>query len=399
MKHLFGLVAVVCMTASCNKEEVLPETYDSGTYINFGTPFLTVSSVSRASSARLLTDFPESARFGVFGYCLAYTPGTGTSNRVIDYQSGSALWELKSSRCPADVLYNVPVTYTRGVCSYEYVGGGPRKWYTDADTQGNNDADDYLYSFFAYYPYGYKGYTVKPADSSTPGAPVITFSMPFDSYVAETVLEASDTPDAMLSVLYNRTRLDGNLQFSFSHILSSLSFAVQNYNENPEQKLKVYSVKLSGTFYKSILLDFNKRDDFYRYLGDTYAGTYEIYRNPQGLDIYYGAQTCPVCENTVLLLPGPKDAPLGPLVRQTSGGKESDIAVTIEYKFYHGEEPSETKKAVISRPATFLPSSGVHYTAQLNFVGDAFVLIFTPDHSDIWEDPNPEGKDDGIIFQ
>lgn len=126
MKHLFGLVAVVCMTASCNKEEVLPKTYDSGTYINFGTPFLTVSSVSRASSARLLTDFPESARFGVFGYCLAYTPGTGTSNRVIDYQSGSALWELKSSRCPADVLYNVPVTYTRGVCSYEYVGGGPR---------------------------------------------------------------------------------------------------------------------------------------------------------------------------------------------------------------------------------------------------------------------------------
>ena len=56
----------------------------------------------------------------------------------------------------------------------------------------------------------------------------------------------------------------------------------------------------------------------------------------------------------------------------------------------------------ITRPGTFTPKPGVKYTAQLNFVGEAFVLQFVVANSDIWEDGELDDNDDSnddIIFQ
>lgn len=71
-----------------------------------------------------------------------------------------------------------------------------------------------------------------------------------------------------------------------------------------------------------------------------------------------------------------------------------DVQVVIDYKL--GD--SDRKTEYITRPGTFTPSPGVRYTAQLNFVGNAFVLQFVVDNSEQWENG---GSDDGgdVVFE
>ncbi len=69
-----------------------------------------------------------------------------------------------------------------------------------------------------------------------------------------------------------------------------------------------------------------------------------------------------------------------------------DLSVNITYKF--GKDGAE-KTASFTRPATFVPRPGTMYQAQLNFVGDAFVLQFVTANNDYWED----GSDTDITFE
>ena len=68
------------------------------------------------------------------------------------------------------------------------------------------------------------------------------------------------TPDAMVSVVYNHLRTTGNVGFNFSHIMTGLGFAVNNYNYGDEKKetVTVKRVTLSGHFTRSITIDFSK---------------------------------------------------------------------------------------------------------------------------------------------
>lgn len=58
-----------------------------------------------------------------------------------------------------------------------------------------------------------------------------------------------------------------------------------------------------------------------------------------------------------------------------SDGYLGNIALEIRYSF--GGQPI-TKE--FSRPENFLPAGGTIYTAQLNFIGEAFVLNFIVDN-------------------
>lgn len=73
----------------------------------------------------------------------------------------------------------------------------------------------------------------------------------------------------------------------------------------------------------------------------------------------------------------------------------SDIKVLIDYQF--GDEPRVRNKT-IGRPSNFAPRAGVRYTAQLNWVGDAFVIIVEPDNNGFWEDGMEDGSGD-ITFE
>ncbi|MEB3374332.1 fimbrillin family protein [Bacteroides sp. CR5/BHMF/2] len=107
----------------------------------------------------------------------------------------------------------------------------------DAES-GGDLPDNYRYTFFAYYPMD--DFTVEsPTNATTRGVPKLTFTMPFAETgdVATTTLDDKETPDAMVSVVYNHLRTTGNVRFNFSHIMTGLGFAVNNYNYGEMMKL------------------------------------------------------------------------------------------------------------------------------------------------------------------
>ena len=72
-----------------------------------------------------------------------------------------------------------------------------------------------------------------------------------------------------------------------------------------------------------------------------------------------------------------------------------NVKVAIDYTF-GGDRVS--KPFTTGRPETFTPRPGVKYTAQLNFVGNAFVLQFVVDNGETWEDGESDNDGD-VVFE
>ena len=386
-------VAAGCLLglAACQNEETVP-TYDAGERILFGMPTMTVETQGRSTLKDALAAGDE---FGVIGYCLAYTVGT----QNIDYNSGSSSWSVKRNLCPPSVFYGQRVTVGTSGCTYDQNGGtdnNPKYWYRDgygldnASNPGVVGADNYQYSFYAYYPY--EDFTIEaPANANMAGAPVLTFTMPQEGDAEDSSLDHADTPDAMLGVLYNRQREGGNLQFNFSHMLTGLRFVVNNYSE---QNLRIYSIKLRGSFFKKVRVNFTDATVAYDFPADRYSGTYTLYDGgEEGFLLEgtgneeVGTSSDDVLEKEYLMLISGENSYFG-----------ENVEVVLDYEFGGVRNPNYTA----SRPGTFTPRPGVRYTAQLNFVGDAFVLQFVVASDEQWEDgeaaDGDEGNDD-VLFE
>lgn len=400
-KYAFYLAGVLLGCASCEKNNSINEEGQEGCYIQFTTPTLAVETRSHAKDY-----FEDGDAFGVLGYCVPYTVGTSTPN----YGSGGASWSNKKKQCPPDVFYKQKVLINANGCIYDYTGGNgnnPKYWYRDGyDTKGGSNPDitntsGYNYSFIAYYPYEGAFTIEEPVNESTAGAPVLTFIMPQEGNSLDTPLDHNKTPDAMLSVLYNRLQSDGNLNFNFSHVLTGLGFEVNNFSN---YDLRVHSIFLKGAFYKTVKVDLRGDKVVYSFPNDRYVGTYTIFNaETMGGDLVLSA---PAEGETVTSSP----SPVGPIRDELEGRNEhlllisgtgysfgEDVEVYIKYTFN-----GESKEQHYSRPSTFTPRPGVKYTAQLNFVGDAFVLQFVTDNDEQWgngmaDDGNEENDD--IIFE
>lgn len=386
--------------AGCSKEKGSEPALGDG-YIHFGVPVVTVE--TRATEGFIDGKLPGGASFGVLGYCLAYNPGTMTYNA----NSGTSLWRIKSKLCPPSVFYRQEVTMdaTGDYATYD----NPKRWYTDGANAelGNvelSNTDEYQYTFFAYYPFE-GGFTVVPEDAGTAGAPVITYSMPYDGNAGEVEDFDMRTPDPMLAVTYNVQRDRRMVDFNFFHITTGLGFQVNNYSQVGETvvdegdegvNLVIYSIKLKGTFFRSVTANMAGAAVEISYdRGDTYTATYVLYDNPDGTVVPWQQDGS---EGSISLEPEK-------YVRLLSGneadgifGPENDIQVLVEYQLGNNEGKVEE----INRPASFVPSPGTRYTAQLNWVNNAFVLIMQPDNGDMWEDGEAvdgnEGNDD-VIFE
>ena len=154
MKYIIRIVLIfpIMISIGCNSYSPEP-VCDSGEMIMFSSPMLTVESKSTFIDA-----FKAGDEFGVLGYCLPYTVGTGS----INYAGGSALWSNKINQCAPLVFYNQKVTVKQSGCVYDKDGGSdnnPKYWYRNGYDIDNNEnsniteADNYRYTFFAYYPY------------------------------------------------------------------------------------------------------------------------------------------------------------------------------------------------------------------------------------------------------
>ena len=215
-----------------------------------------------------LDAIPDGTSFGVLGYCLAYNPGETTYNP----NSGTSQWSLKRNLCPPSVFYNTEITVKDGGAIYNPL----KKWYADGVQNDGisvelSGTDDFRYTFYAYYPYDPNlndgsGFSISPKNSYTAGAPVITYTMPFNGSDKEATIEGYDekVPDAMLSVQQNVQRGSQSVEFNFSHIMTGLGFQINNFSQVAETvedesdegvDLKIYSIKLKGTFHKSVKVD------------------------------------------------------------------------------------------------------------------------------------------------
>ena len=86
------------------------------------------------------------------------------------------------------------------------------------------------------------------------------------------------------------------------------------------------------------------------------------------------------------------------LISGTGTSFGDNIKVYLDYTFKGTRKSNEG----LTRPGTFTPQPGKKYTAQLNFVGDAFVINFVVDNSGEWGNgaaaDGDTGNDD-IIFE
>lgn len=366
-RRLFVLTMAAVSLMACDKEEVMEVPSVSGEYIEFGMPSVGLDVETRAP----LNQLAEGTSFGVLGYCLAQTqPGDTTLNTA----TGSVSWDTKKSLCRPHVFYKQEVAYSGGICSYSPLV----PWL----------ADDYRYSFFAYYPYGDgKGFTVTTGES-TLGAPSVKFSIPFDSMDEDTELDDAQVPDAMVAQSIDVIRNTGQVQLNFLHLLTGLNFQVNNYNATddgatPGDPVTIHSLKLKGTFYKSIEINF---DNNYVFPSETFRGTYTLLGDSEDDDITIGGleSVSQIGGKTLLLVSNLKETGV-------EDGYLGDLDLVIEYTFGSGKSKFVTK----TRPENFQPSGGTIYTAQLNFIGDSFVLNFVVDNDQKWED----GGDSEITFE
>lgn len=417
LKTILYAAALLAGVSACDKEE-LPDTGASlspGERILFSAPpELTVETLTRAAQ----DGFTEGDAFGVMAYCVPYNVGDNTLN----YGSGSADWSTKRSNCAPEVLYNQKVTVAANGCTYDHTNSSgdtnnPAYWYRDGYNTKNENigstisgTDNYRYTFFAWYPYadadGNPYFTFSnPTSQESKGAPVVTYTMPQTGGDISTPLDKEATPDAMLAVLYNRTKADGSLTFDFSHVLTGLGFEVNNFSEN---ELKIHKLTLSGKFYRQVQVDFSKAtsdDNFFTFPTSYYTGEYVLFdesTNSDGTlvlpapDAEKGQSVSstndltgqtPIGGSHLLLISG-SGSNFGP---ETNPQSNEMVKVNLTYTFGNGAQITES----FSRPSTFTPQPGVKYTAQLNFVGNAFVLQFVVDNNESWEDGGTDNDNDG----
>lgn len=367
-KRFVIILSVLLFTLSaCTKEEMEAQPEWSEQYIEFGSPSIWVDADTRGPVEQL----QDGSSFGVLGYCLAKK---APDDENLNPATGNQLWQYKKQLCYPEVFYNVPVTYSGGICTYDDL----RKWY---------DPVDYKYSFFAYYPYGEgKGFTVTTGEKTT-GAPKVKFSIPFSSTEVSTPLEVNDVPDAMVAQEIDVTRNTGQVQLNFLHLLTGLNFQVNNYNATESgdagKKVTIHSLKLYGTFYKSIEINF---DSGYSFPNDeTFSGTYTIVSDNSDIEVPGLTSKSEIGGKTILMVSNLS-------VTTGSSAYLGDLKLSIVYSF-NGKDHYQSEP--ITRPENFLPAGGTIYTAQLNFIGDSFVLNFVVDKNQQWED----GGDSNITFE
>lgn len=366
---VFMLAALAFAMTACDNEEIpVPPSY-SDQYIEFGAPSIHVEAETKAGPVEQL---PDGSSFGVLGYCLAQT---APDNETLNPASGNQIWANKKQLCYPEVFYKQEVKYENGTCTYAPL----EKWY---------EQKDYNYSFFAYYPFGDdKGFTVTTGEKEL-GAPKVKFSIPFSSTDENTPLDDTQVPDAMVAQEIDVVRNTGQVQLNFLHILTGLNFQVNNYNAtesgDPGKSVTIHSLKLKGKFYKSVEINF---DSGYDFPDETFYGTYTILGDGSEDDVTIGGlqSASAIGDKTLLLVSN---------LNKTSAtdGYLGQLTLYIEYTF--GEDGTRTTKP-LTRPENFLPAGGTIYTAQLNFIGDSFVLNFVVDNDQKWEN----GGDSDITFE
>ena len=358
------LWVVLTTLVSCGKKDYVPSVGVSGETIRFGMPGVVIEAENKMRASGPVNVFPSNTSFGVLGYCLA---NTGDSNNELDMNTGSVEWGTKAPRSTPHLFYKTEIKYNGAGCYYT---GEQKRWY---------EPENFVYTFFAYYPYAGDYYTVTPNSQDGMGIPKLKFSMPFDTEDVEIPLEVGDIPDAMLAASVDVMRGDGHVYLEFNHLLTGLNFEANNYNE--EKELVIHGLRMKGEFYKTIEVTLGGG---YAYSSEIYKGTFaflDVDDSADDVTIEHHQTGVKVGDKTLMLISNLNAVPyLG-----------NDIGLYVDYTV-NGE--SKTNE-YIGNVANFMPIAGTIYTVQLNFIGNSFVLNFVVDNNQMWED----GGESNIEFE
>ena len=406
LTHIIPAALCAMLAYACTKTVTVIAPDNDGQRIMFSTPQMTVGTKSAMRESLESGDV-----FGVIGYCIPYSVGTTNLNAAGAVSS----WSTKRNLCPPNVFFGDKVTVTGSGCIYDMDGkegvNNPKYWYRWDAAAGNGyglnggadgivtaEAGDYRYSFFAYWPYPHtSGYDydsfniVSPASETAAGAPIIRFSMPQEGSAEDfsDPLDHMETPDAMIGVIYNAMSGD-QLRFQMYHLLTGLGFEVNNFSD---LDLVIHSIKLRGSFYKEVEVNLTASAVSYTFPSSRYTGTYTIYDGGEtGMTLEASAEDeagtssgSPIGGEYIMLISG------------TGTYFGDDVMAVIDYTF-----DGNRKSAEVNRPGTFTPQPGIRYTAQFNFVHNAFVLQFVVNNGEVWEDgemDDENGSNDDVIFQ
>ena len=209
---LFGTIACAALTfASCSNSELSASEENAPKAIGFDVY------QGRMPVTRAATDGTSIQTSG-FGVLASRTSGDWTSSATPNF------------------LYNQKVTYSNSNWTYT-----PTKyWPTNTDK----------ISFWAYAPYDDSNITFSGV--SEQGAPTATVTLPNDA-------DLDFVADCAMNKTYQTS--SGNVEFSLNHVMTRAAFKIVGQNLPENTKLKITSIKLSGTkLYSSATYTFPTSD-------------------------------------------------------------------------------------------------------------------------------------------
>lgn len=333
---------------------------------------------STPSRSTLLNALPEGAQARVYGYCVPLSVSLNA-----DPASATLPWVQKANYSVPDVfpgsdtsegnIAGTTLTVNNGRLKYD---GTPKPWLTG----GNLDADAANYTFISHYPatgaFTYSRHAV--AANSRTGAPRFTFTMPAAAATDHTAI-----PDAMVAAKFDHQKSDGQVHFTYRHILTALRFQINNYSA---EELTLTSIRLEGDFFNSAAFTFNTGEIVQTTAATTFHGNWDL--SPTGGMTVASNSGRPLGDDTrgtsVMLLPDPAITP--------SAGNNTDCLgsnkkLHVRYSIGAAQYTQDLDVKLL-----FKPAGGTSYALNLNFVGNEFVIFFQP--TDLWEN----GSDNGIVI-
>lgn len=371
--------------AGCTDSPEVPEA-DPAKYITFSAPTLDFSFEQDYFSRAELVD--EISEFTVWGYCI---PRDVNGN--LNKDQALKAWANKSeffTQGP-DVLNGFKVSVAGNTTSYnkDNKNGGasnPMPWYSGAD---HPRADDYNYGFLAASsPSG--TFSMTYSNLAEKAHPVLNFALNRTGNNISTILDPADQPDALIGTRFDQYN-NSKVTLNFQHIMTGLRFRFHNQctpTADDAKVLTIHRVTFEGEFYKTGSFSFTGENFDGSVAGDTYSGTFLLLDTDQNI----AAGTSDLMRHNgdpqarsvkLLLLPNPH-ATLDPSQEEIDDwalGRQKKI--TIEYSISGG--PHRTFETARDFRLSYIPDPNTLHTANFHFVGDDFVVSFTPDNNSMWE--------------
>lgn len=382
---VFGAVLASCTDTNS------PSPFDNPTrYISFGMPEInydaTVGDFAEGPISRsVLAESIE--EFTVWGFCvpqgLDNKPNEASATKPwVDkscfFSVGADLANLNGEGGKKVILNGISTTYNGGVLT---------EW---------NKNTSALSSFIGVA--GDVECKMAVADNSTDVAkrhgPRLTVTLKTSGSSLTDPLDYTKQPDAMVAATFDRESSDGLVKLSFFHFMTGIRFKFNNFTE---EKLVINEVTYAGNFFKEAVFDLTDDTPVMSVSTDnTYSGKFTLLSEPQTIDgessdyvqtpsAYMGGDESSV---TLLLLPNPAGTTADD--KEYTLGTEKEI--TIKYTVGNGPERTFTLQNLL---LNYKPLPNTLHTANFNFVGDKFVVMFQADDKRNWEN----GSDNKVIIK